>query len=239
MDELTFQDLALLEKIDEDTVVEKFGSRINSSFFDAANMLGTLKQKGYIDFKSSFPGPSEVFLTEKGKGVMALAREKGAQELDQLDEIILKKIADGFKEPRHIQDRINLRGSDLAFHLNRIVAQGYASYVFRSGRIEFSLTEDGYKKAGYPTPASEEELAKESEEAAEIMGMAAKPMPAAVEQLPVPPGPQKAAMKLDRDAMRKAKMAYYLGFMPKYLLTGLLVLIIIALGVYYFLFLKR
>ncbi len=239
MDELTFQDLALLEKIGEDTVLEKFGPRINSAFFDAANMLGTLKQKGFIDFKSSYPGPTEVFLTEKGKGVMALARERGVQELDQLDEMILKKIADGFKEPRHIQEKINLRSSDLAFHLNRVVVQNYASYAFRSGRIEFSLTDEGYKRAGYPSPASEEELTREGDDAAEIMGAPGRPAAAAMEPLPSPPAHHKSAVKLDREAMRKAKMEYYVGFMPRYLLTGLLALVLIALGIYYFFFMKR
>jgi len=236
VDELTFQDLALLEKIDGNTVVESFGSRINSSFFDAANMLGTLKQKGLIEFKSSFPGPSEVEITPKGKNLMALAEGKSKQEIDKLDEMILGTIANGYKEPKHLQEKINLRASDLAFHLKRLVVQNYASFVFRSGRIEFSLTEEGFGKAGYPAPASEEDVLKDGEEVADIIGTRAVPM----EGLPQVPrqGAQVAQPgKLDKETMRRAKMEYYAGFLPRYILTGALILILVALAAY--LYMKR
>lgn len=239
VDELTFQDLALLEKIGENTVVDgqgasSLGSRINSSFFDAANMLGTLKQKGLIEFKSQFPAATEVEITTKGKNLMAEAEERGRQEMDKIDEIILSHIANGYKEPKHIRDKMNLRETDLAFHLKRIVAQNYASYVFRSGRIEFSLTDQGFGKAGYPAPASEEEVRKSGDEVAEIMG--AKPAP----RIEAPPQKQGAVpFRLDKDAMRKAKMEYYAAQLPRYALIALVALVLLGAAALYLIFMHQ
>lgn len=227
MEELTFTDLAVLERIGENTVVEKFGTRINSSFFDAANILGTLKQKGLIDFKSSFPGPSEVFLTDKGKMVMGLAKEKAAQETDRLDEIILQTIANGYKDPKRIEDKLNIKSSDLAYHLNRLSVQNLASYNFRSGKVEFSLTEQGFSRAGYPQPPSEEELKRDSEDIAEII----HDRPPAIAS-PAQP------VKLDKDARRRAKLEYYSKDIVKYAVIGLVVVAVLAAAAYYWLFLR-
>ena len=57
-DEINFMDLASLLSIGPDTTLERLGSAINASIFDASNMAGTLKQKGLIDFTASYPGPT-------------------------------------------------------------------------------------------------------------------------------------------------------------------------------------
>ena len=241
MDELTFQDLALLEKISENTVVDgqgasSLGSRINSSFFDAANMLGTLKQKGLIEFKSQFPSATEVEITTKGRNLMAEADERAKQEMDKIDEVILSQIANGYKEPKHIRDKLNLRETDLAFHLKRISAQNFASYVFRSGRIEFSLTDQGFGKAGYPAPASEEEVKKSADEVAEIMGA----KPAQQQESPAQPQKKEAVpFRLDKEAMRKAKMEYYAASLPKYALMALAVIVLLGIAGFYLLFMHQ
>lgn len=230
MEELTFTDLAVLERIDETTVVERFGSRINSSFFDAANMLGTLKQKGFIDFRSQFPGPSEVFLTDTGKMVMALAKEKSAQELDRLDEIILSTIANGYKEPRRIEEKLNIKSSDLAYHLGRLAAQNYAGYTLRSGKVEFALTEEGFKRAGYPQPPSEEDLRRDSEDIEAIIGD--RPVAPAASAAPAKP------VKLDREARLRAKLEYYSKDILKYVIVAVM-LLAAALGLAAYILLRR
>lgn len=227
MEEFNFVDLAVLQRIEPDTVVEKFGSKINSSFFDAANMLGTLKQKGLIDFRSSFPGPSEVLVTEKGKQLLAEAEARSMQGLDKLDEVILGAIAGGSREPKAIGERINLRASDLAFHLNRLVKQNCASYVFKSGRIEFSLTEEGFRRAGYPGAAIiEAESRGESEEVESI-----------IREQPVfeATGP----VRLDRAARIRAKAEYYTENWMRYARMVLVLLALITAAGIYWLFLRR
>jgi len=229
VEELTFSDLALLQRIDETTVVEKFGTVINSSFFDAANLLGTLKQKGYIDIISQFPGPSRVVLTEKGKRILALAKEKGAQEIEKLDEVMVSLIANGYKDPKALGEKLNMRSSDVAFHLQRLVMQDYASYVFRSGRVELNVTDAGFKLAGYPPLATEEERKKESEEVEAIIEEQHLPSAPAGEAADAP-------VKLDKQARLKAKLEYYSKNAIRYAIVVLALLLLGAAVAYYLLF---
>jgi hypothetical protein len=236
VEKLTFMDLAILERIDETTTVEKFGPKINSTFFDAANILGTLKQKGYIDIQAQFPGPSKVNLTDKGKEIITAAKEKGAQEVEKLDELMLSLIANGFIEPKALSEKMNLRGTDVAFHLERLVMQNYASYVFKSGKINLALTDEGFKRAGYPPLATEEERAKESEE---VKAIIEEQVPTPEELGPAPPVQQP--VKLDQDARRKAKLDYYKKNVEQNIVKYAViagVIIIILLAATYFLFLQ-
>jgi len=230
VEQLTFSDLALLQHIDETTVVEKFGTVINSSFFDAANLLGTLKQKGYVEIIPQFPGPSRVVLTEKGKGILTLAKEKGAQEIEKLDEVIISLIANGFKDPKALTEKLNMRSSDVAFHLQRLVMQDYASYVFKSGRVELNVTDAGFKLAGYPPLATEEERKKESED---IEAIIEEHHPPAASGGNAPDAP----VKLNRETKIKAKLEYYLKDAVKYAFILLaLLLAVVAAVAYYLLF---
>ena len=88
-DEVNFVDIVALSRITPDTYAEKFGGMINSSFFDASNILATLRQKGLVDFTTSFPGQSAVTVTELGKKVMADAIAGTAAEFGHLDYAIL------------------------------------------------------------------------------------------------------------------------------------------------------
>ncbi|MDD5317270.1 MAG: hypothetical protein PHF51_00900 [Candidatus ainarchaeum sp.] len=229
MDELTYADLAVLGQIDENTTVDNLGPKINSSFFDAANIAGTLKLKGYVELAPSLSATA-VTITEKGKSVLKLANEKGAQDLDALDEAILRSIANGYKDPRHLEDKLNVRGSDVAFHIHRVVMQDYASAVIRNGRIELSLTEEGYKKGNLDPLGTEEQVEEAGKEAEELVGdkPAADAPPATAAAAPAKP------FRLDRQAMMKAKGEYYFWRALKYAAIGAGVLIIA--GVAYFLF---
>jgi hypothetical protein len=73
MDETTFLDMAVLQRIDAESTVERFGTKINSSFFDASNILGGLKLKGLVSIESKFPGPSSVALTPAGSELLKQA----------------------------------------------------------------------------------------------------------------------------------------------------------------------
>ncbi|MEM3031267.1 MAG: hypothetical protein QXH27_06065 [Candidatus Micrarchaeia archaeon] len=147
MEELTFLDLAVLQRIDSESVVEKFGQKINSSFFDAANILGGLKLKGYINIESSL-GFSPIKITEAGKEVLRLADEKNDGVVGPLDAAILNTVGAGKKDAGRLATELNVRPSDLAFHLYKLAKMGLVDYTVRNGRVELVLTEQGFNKTG-------------------------------------------------------------------------------------------
>lgn len=148
MNELNFLDLVVLRKTDAESSVEKFGSLINTSFFETANLLGTMKIKGYIDIESSVGGMSRVTLTDAGKGILALADQKAAEPIEPLDNAVLHALAGGAKDPESLQNALNIRASDLAYHVNKLVTQGFMDYSVRSSHISFALTEQGFNSTG-------------------------------------------------------------------------------------------
>ena len=147
MKELIFGDILILQRIDKDTVVERFGSRINASFFEAANLLGTLKLKGFVDIVSS-PGLSKVSITEEGKAVLEMAQRKAREVFDALDLSVLKAVAKGAKDATGVEEMLNIRSSDLAFRLNKLLVQGFIDYDMRRSRVSVALTAEGFKRAG-------------------------------------------------------------------------------------------
>lgn len=156
-DEVNFVDLVALTKINPDTVAERFGGLINSSFFDASNILATLRQKGLIDFTTSFPGQSAVTVTELGKKVVGDA-VKGAQgEFGELDLTILTQLSNGKRTIQDLGGAINVRPTDLAMHLYKLGQQQYLMYEFRNGIVTITLTEKGFvqSKAGMPQAAAQ------------------------------------------------------------------------------------
>lgn len=146
-DEVNFLDLIAVSKIQPDTVVEKFGGMINSSFFDASNILGTLRLKGLIDFTTSFPGTSAVTVTDLGKRVLADAEGASGNEFNQLDLTILVQLSNGKRSVQDIGGAVNVRPNDLAMHLYKLGKQGFLTYDFRNGTITLSLTEKGFMQA--------------------------------------------------------------------------------------------
>ncbi|MCX8197918.1 MAG: hypothetical protein N3F07_01850 [Candidatus Micrarchaeota archaeon] len=148
MDELTFLDLAILKKIDAESSVEKFGSIINTSFFETANLLGTIKIKGYINIESSVGGISRVMLTDAGSSILQVAEQKSKEPMEPLDYAILHALASGAKDPESIQKSLNVRNADLAYHLNKLIVQGFMDYEIRAAKANFVLTEHGFNITG-------------------------------------------------------------------------------------------
>ncbi|MEM2963043.1 MAG: hypothetical protein QXW70_01015 [Candidatus Anstonellales archaeon] len=148
MDELTFLDLAVLRRIDDDTVVERFGSKINTSFFESANLLGSMKVKGYIDFETVLGGMSKVSLTESGRHLLKRATEKAQEDLDSLDDTILAAIGRGTTDPDKISVEISVKPSDVAFRLDKLVYNNYIDYTIRNAKITLALTEAGFNRIG-------------------------------------------------------------------------------------------
>lgn len=163
MNELAFLDIAILKKIDSDSSVEKFGSMINTSFFETANLLGTLKIKGYINIESSVGGISKVMITDAGSSILSVAEQRSKGEVEPLDNAILHAVAGGAREAEQLQHQLNIRSADLAFHLNKLVACGFMDYEVRSAKVYLVLTEMGFnstgavrmqQKLGTPAPAA-------------------------------------------------------------------------------------
>ncbi len=153
-DEINFVDLMALSKLGPDSVVEKFGGMINSSFFDSSNILGTLKVKGLIDFTTSFPGQSAITITEQGKQLLNEANTKANEPFDQLDFTLLTQLSGGKKTLADLSGAVNLRSRDMALHLYKLLKTQYLNSEFRNGLLDIALTEKGFLqvKAGMPQP---------------------------------------------------------------------------------------
>ena len=175
MNELTFLDLVILKRIDANSSVENFGSLINTSFFETANLLGTVKIKGYVNIETSIGGISKVTATDAGMGILTLAEKKAAEPIEPLDNALLHALAGGAKDPEALQSSLNIRSGDLAYHINKMVVQSFMDYEVRSSKVNLMLTEQGFnstggvKVQGAPTaaaPAEKKEEAKKEEKAA-------------------------------------------------------------------------
>jgi len=148
MNELTFLDLVILKKMDANSSVENFGSTINTSFFETANLLGTVKIKGYVNIENSIGGMSKVTITDAGMGILALAEKKAADPIEPLDNALLHALAGGAKDPEALQAQLNIRSGDLAYHINKMAAQGFMDFEVRSGKVSLMLTEQGFNSTG-------------------------------------------------------------------------------------------
>lgn len=148
MNELNFLDIIILKKIDADSSVEKFGSMINTSFFETANLLGTIKIKGYINIESSLGGISKVTMTDAGTSILAMADQRARDQIEPLDNAILHAIAGGVKEMEALRSSLNIRSGDLAYHIHKLVSQGFLDYEVRSAKVNFVLTEQGFNSTG-------------------------------------------------------------------------------------------
>jgi predicted transcriptional regulator len=160
--------LVALSKITTGTTVEKFGSLINASYFDGANIAGALKTKGAIDFKVTYPAESEIIITEDGKKILELAEQKAKENFDKLDFEIIQKILQGSKKPEEIEKVLNINQQDIALHLYKLVKQNFVSYTLKGGDISVALTELGFKKAS--EGLVEEKKSEEKKEATQPKG---------------------------------------------------------------------
>lgn len=159
LDNVTFIDLVALMRITPDSTVERFGGLINSSFFDASNILGTLKQKGLVDFITQFPSQSAITVTDQGKQLIAEVQQKATVPFDKLDMEVLKKISDGNKNLSDLTSSVNVTAKDLAIHLHKLSTQQFLSYELRNGIINLMLTEKGFLtvKEGMPKQESQDQ----------------------------------------------------------------------------------
>ncbi len=147
-EEINYLDLLVLKKIDAESSVERFGSHINTSFFETANLLGGMKIKGLIDIQSAIGGQSPIVITGCGTDIIAEAERKYAEPLDTLDQAILHTLASGVRDLQGLSSMINIRPRDLAFHLYKLKAGDYIEHEVRSAKVSFSLTEKGFNLVG-------------------------------------------------------------------------------------------
>src|SRR3989338_7476510 len=148
MNELNFLDIVILRKIDAESSVEKFGSMINTSFFETANLLGTVKIKGYINIESSVGGISRVTITDAGTSILAVADQRAKEPVEPLDNAILHAVAGGSRELDALQSALGIRSADLAYHINKMLAQGFMDFEVKSAKVYFVLTEMGFNATG-------------------------------------------------------------------------------------------
>ena len=94
-EEINYLDLIILRKIDAESSIEKFGTQINTSYFETANLLGTMKIKGLLDIQSSIGGQSPILITGDGRDLLSEAVRKAAEPPDTLDQAILHALAGG------------------------------------------------------------------------------------------------------------------------------------------------
>lgn len=147
MVDLEFSDLLILNRITDSTLVEKFGSVVNSSFFDAANRLGSLKIKGLIDYDTNSPGQNKVMITELGKKALTDANDASDKDIDELDEKLMDQLRVGNDSISLLEGSTNISSTTVAMHLYKLMHQGYIDASFKNGDVEISKTEklENYK----------------------------------------------------------------------------------------------
>ncbi len=148
VDDINYLDLLVLRKMDAESTVEKFGSSINTSFFETANLLGTMKIKGLLDIQSSIGGQSPLVITGDGRDLLSEAMRKSVEPTDTLDQAILHALAGGVADLSSLQTAINIRSRDLAFHLHKLKNLDLIDYEVRSGHVRLFLTEKGFNQTG-------------------------------------------------------------------------------------------
>jgi Skp family chaperone for outer membrane proteins len=65
-----------------------------------------------------------------------------------LDTALLHALAGGAKDPDALQSALNIRSGDLAYHINKMVIQGFMDYEVRSAKAALMLTEQGFNATG-------------------------------------------------------------------------------------------
>ncbi len=148
MENLNYLDFLVLVKIDQNSVIERFGPMINTSFFESANLLGSLKVKGFVDLETSIGGMSRVSLTELGRDAIEYCGMGTLEPLDTLDSAILDGIGRGYVALDRLTTLLNIKQSDLAVHLNKLSVQGFIVPSIQSAKVSMVLTEKGFNKAG-------------------------------------------------------------------------------------------
>ena len=154
IEDINFMDVACLMRIGPETVMEKFGGLINTSFFDASTIAGTLKQKGLIEFTNDYPGPNGMLVSQQGKALLNEAETRSAEPFDTLDASILQQMSGGKRLPMELGSSLNIRSKDLAMRLYKLYKQNYIIYDLKNGSVELLLTEGGFLKIKNMTPST-------------------------------------------------------------------------------------
>ncbi len=196
--EPNFVDVVALTRITPQTYVENFGSAINSSFFDASNILGTLRMKKLVDFETNFPGQNEIKITETGNKLLQDLSAKAESEFDHLDMEIIEQLSKGKRSLPDISGAINIAETDMAMHLYKLSKQGFATYEIRNGVIAISLTEKGFMRAKEGMPQKVQVQAAAPQTSANATAQAA---PAQA----VKPEPQQANQTVQQTSSQEAK----------------------------------
>lgn len=177
-DEITFMDLASLLKITPNTPLEKLGSALNASIFDASNMAGSLKQKGLITFTANYPGPNTITITDAGKALIQEADAKSTAPTDPLDDSILNQLSGGKRLPVELQNTLNIRPRDLAMRLYKLNKQNLIIYELKNGGVELLLTEQGFlrsKSVQPPSAPAQQQAAQQPQQGAQQVTTSAQP----------------------------------------------------------------
>lgn len=141
--DLEFIDVIVLKKIDADSTVESFGSRLGG-IFEAANILGGIKLKGYIDIHSII-GNSPVIITDKGNSILRDLEVHSRSPISKIDLAVLDSIKKGFSEPKQISRMLNINSRDIAYSLNKLWVQSYINVDSHNGKTEINLTALGFE----------------------------------------------------------------------------------------------
>ncbi len=190
LDTINFVDLVALSRITPDATVERFGGLINSSFFDASNILGTLKQKGLVDFITSFPSQSALTVTQEGRALLEDAKQKSTLPIDMLDMAVLSELSSGRRNLPDLASGVNVTPKDLAIRLYKLSEQKFLSYELRNGGMNMALTEKGFLqvKDGTVVPGpTAQQIATASAPAAAATAMQSQQKQPAMQQ-PATPG---------------------------------------------------
>ncbi|MCX8205946.1 MAG: hypothetical protein N3H30_01825 [Candidatus Micrarchaeota archaeon] len=147
MSEFDFMDVALLKRIDVETTVEGFGPKISSTFFEAANLLGALKIKGYVDIHSAI-GNSPVIVTEKGRALLRDLDLLAEEPLTRVDLAVLGNIKGGLRDPKQIESMLNVSAADIARSIYRLNKKGLVDYRLKNAAVELMLTAQGFEQEG-------------------------------------------------------------------------------------------
>ncbi len=141
--DLEFIDVIVLKKIDADSTVESFGSRLGG-IFEAANILGGIKLKGYIDIHSII-GNSPVLITDKGNSLLRDLDVHSKNPVSKIDLAVLDSIKKGFSEPKQISRMLNINSRDIAYSLNKLWVKSYINVDSHNGKTEINLTALGFE----------------------------------------------------------------------------------------------
>lgn len=233
--ELTFIDLIVLEKMEKDTVINTLGSVIDASFFETAQLMGTMQMKGFVEIAPGI-GRSVANRTQVGEGILARAQLKAGEPLDELDHAVLKLIAAGARNFETLAADLNVGSDALSYHLYKLAKQGYLDYSVKSAKAAFSLTEEGFKLTGFVPKKTFQATLQQTSIATQLPARAARipekegPLEAVVagsEDITSGMAPKVGAVELSPSRKALEKAAFYLG---RYAFVITLVAILVVLA---------